>query len=142
MGFIYLVSYSIRSVIVLMANSLILSGLGLATAGFAGRFIARTSPRILKAAELKLQQLPGPSTFSLEKLVQSWEKGKYYHGGFEGKMTRTEAFRILGISSNSSQKTINAQHKKIMLLNHPDRGGSPYMAAKINEAKDLVNKKL
>ena len=125
-----------------MANSLILSGFGLAAAGFTGRFIARTSPRIIKAAEQKLQQFTGPSAFSLEKLVQSWENARYYRGGFEGKMTKTEAFRILGISSNSPQKTINAQHRKIMLLNHPDRGGSPYMAAKINEAKDLVSKRL
>ena len=125
-----------------MAYSLIFSGLGLATAGFTGRYIARTSPRILKLVEQKLRQLPGPSTCSLEKLVQNWENARYYRGGFEGKMTRAEAFRILGIASNSTLKTINARHKKIMLLNHPDRGGSPYMAAKINEAKDLINKKL
>ena len=51
-----------------------------------------------------------------------------------------QAALILGVSPNAPTKKIKESHKKIMLLNHPDRGGSPYLAAKINEAKDFLDK--
>ena len=124
-----------------MATSMIYTGLGLATAGFTGRFIARTFPAITNRVQQHLKHLPNPSVLRMNTLLQAWNNAKYHRGGFEGKMTKTEAYRILGISSNSSQKIVNAQHKKIMLLNHPDRGGSPYLAAKINEAKDMVTRR-
>lgn len=65
---------------------------------------------------------------------------KYYKGGFEQVMNKREASLILGVSPNTSIERIKLAHKKIMLLNHPDLGGSPYMAAKINEAKDILEK--
>lgn len=54
-------------------------------------------------------------------------------------MTKREASLILGISPTANKIRIKEAHKRIMLANHPDRGGSPYLAAKINEAKDFMD---
>ena len=47
---------------------------------------------------------------------------------------------LAGISPASSKQRTKDAHKRVMLLNHPDKGGSPYLAAKINEAKDMLDK--
>jgi len=65
---------------------------------------------------------------------------KYYEGGFEDKMTKREAALVLGVRESSSVKRIKESHRKILMLNHPDQGGSNYLASKINEAKELLLK--
>ncbi|KAK4634466.1 Mitochondrial import inner membrane translocase subunit tim14 [Fulvia fulva] len=65
----------------------------------------------------------------------------YYKGGFEKQMNKKEAALILETSEASITKDIiRKKHRQMMLLNHPDRGGSPYLATKINEAKELLEK--
>ena len=65
---------------------------------------------------------------------------KYYEGGFEEKMTRREAALVLGVRESSSAKRIKEAHRRILILNHPDTGGSTYLASKVNEAKELLLK--
>lgn len=92
-------------------SSFVVAGAALAAVGLAGRAILRQSTKI-----------------------------SYYRGGFEPTMTRREASLILGLNTSPSADKVKQAHKKIIVLNHPDKGGSPYLAAKINEAKSKLIK--
>jgi hypothetical protein len=56
----------------------------------------------------------------------------------ESTMSRVEALRVLGLQEGASEDEIRAAHRKLIINNHPDKGGSDYLASKINEAKDVL----
>ncbi|KAL0441170.1 UNVERIFIED_CONTAM: Mitochondrial import inner membrane translocase subunit TIM14-3 [Sesamum radiatum] len=93
----------------------------------------------------------GSAALGARYLMRAWEAfkarpvvpraRKFYPGGFEQVMTRREAALILGVREHTVVEKIREAHRRVMVANHPDAGGSHYLASKINEAKDVLLKK-
>ncbi|HWP00570.1 MAG TPA: molecular chaperone DnaJ [Methylococcus sp.] len=56
----------------------------------------------------------------------------------KGGMSREEALDVLGLAPGATREAIIEAHRRLMQRVHPDRGGSDYLAAKINLAKDVL----
>lgn len=96
------------------------------------------------ASQQKKKADAGSKGGKRENIFKQWfgvgVGAKYYEGGFEDTMTRREAALILGVRESSPPSRIKDAHRKLLILNHPDTGGSTYIAGKINEAKELLLK--
>lgn len=97
-----------------MQTSALVAGLGVAAAAFAAR----------------------ASLLSLHAWTQA--PRAMLRGGFLSEMTKREAAQILNVRESATERVVKDAHRKIMMANHPDSGGSSYIATKVNEAKDLL----
>jgi hypothetical protein len=55
-----------------------------------------------------------------------------------GAMTREEAYEVLGLHPGASELDIREAHRRLMRGAHPDAGGSDWLAARINQARDIL----
>ena len=74
------------------------------------------------------QRFPGDSGFQQQAPPGASSSG----------MSRQEALAVLGVAEDADREAIIAAHRSLMQKLHPDRGGNDYLAAKVNQAKDLL----
>jgi hypothetical protein len=74
------------------------------------------------------QRFPGESGFQQQAPPGASSSG----------MSRQEALAVLGVAEDADREAIIAAHRSLMQKLHPDRGGNDYLAAKVNQAKDLL----
>ncbi len=98
-----------------------------------GGSIAAFTPRLIRA----LSYLPLINRFRQQYTQQ--KSGQQSAGRANpGKMTAEQAREILGVPASATREEIIKAHKRMMQKVHPDRGGSDYLAAQINQAKDTL----
>lgn len=81
----------------------------------------------------------------LDRRIPGWRDDTQAHAGSRqggapgsGPMTKEEAYQILGLAPGAGAKEVHEAHRRLMKRVHPDSGGSTFLAAKINEAKDVL----
>jgi hypothetical protein len=103
-----------------------------------------TQEQLIELSHQYLQQDPASA-----RLLNAYMRFRFQQGNDQnqqnqtansGDMNRKEALEVLGLGEEATEKDIIAAHRSLMQKVHPDRGGSDYLAAKINQAKDTLLK--
>jgi len=86
-----------------------------------------------------------PGAFALWRILGTAKSAASMAGKFSARknsqMTEDEALDVLGLDQGASKDDINGAYKRLMAQCHPDKGGSDWMAAQLNEAKQVLTKK-
>lgn len=95
------------------------------------------------AAGLPVLLLLGPLLWSWVQQARHGTAPRRGGGGgaartVAGRMSRTEAYQVLGLQPGASEADIRAAHHRLMRAAHPDAGGSDWLATRINQARDAL----
>jgi hypothetical protein len=113
---------------------------------FAGRRLGDLSlPDLLALLqEIRAKDSDGVALLEayLDRAKPGWREGQEDHAkataSSHGAMGREEALAVLGLAAGAGEAEIREAHHRLMLKVHPDHGGSDYLAARLNEARDVL----
>jgi len=109
---------------------------------FTGKRLSELNPEQLKTLSEEFRAADRESFVLLQAYLMRNGAGEQtndnYQAGNFSDISNDEAHKILGLEANASKEEIIKAHKRLMQRLHPDRGGSDYLAAKINAAKDQL----
>lgn len=80
------------------------------------------------------------SVYMAKRFNQHYGQNQQSGSAETNSLNRKEALQILGLGDNADDKDVIRAHRSLIQKVHPDRGGSDYLAAKINQAKDFLLK--
>ena len=113
----------------------------------AGPYAGRPLEDLSKAEALDLLALCTREDDQSVRLIQAWmarARPEWAQAGGEGRsasrgpMGVEEARDVLGVGPRATPEEIKAAHRRMMRQAHPDAGGSDWMAARVNEAKEVL----
>jgi hypothetical protein len=111
---------------------------------FRGRRLAELSQAELLDLLATLRVADADSAALLESYLDAlgldWRSARPDGGAAPagGTMSRAEAAMILGVPEDADREAVSRAWREAMKRNHPDQGGSAYLAARINEARDVL----
>jgi hypothetical protein len=121
---------------------------------FAGRKLSELKPAelqaLLRECRIADEQSAQILEAYLDRTQKSWregdteepeEKNRREAGWSSTALTRDEAYKVLGLPPSATKAQVKEAHRRLMRSYHPDMGGSDYLAARINEAKELLLRK-
>jgi hypothetical protein len=110
--------------------------------GFSGRDLASMDRADLMALLADCQGLDAESVPLIEAWLDrtdpEWRDAAPPPPPAGASLTRAEALAVLGLEDGASEAEIRAAHRRLMQSAHPDRGGSDWLASRVNAARDLL----